>query len=148
MIHDSSFVVFCSDWVQENFTHIFRIDFPVSMFIPQIDRLVHERRNSIANALELYLSFINPSKWPVESNAWFRTFALIVIMGIQPFPTTPSRGTRAWWRHKMEIFSALLALCAGNSPVICEFPSQRPVTRNFYGFFHLHPKKRLSKTVS
>ena len=23
----------------------------------------------------------------------------------------------AWWRHKMERFSALLALCAGNSPV-------------------------------
>ena len=22
-----------------------------------------------------------------------------------------------WWRHQMEIFSALLALCAGNSPV-------------------------------
>ena len=28
-------------------------------------------------------------------------------------------------------FSALLALCAGNSPVIGEFPSQRPVTRTF-----------------
>ena len=23
----------------------------------------------------------------------------------------------SWWRHQMEIFSALLALCAGNSPV-------------------------------
>ena len=28
-------------------------------------------------------------------------------------------------------FSALLALCAGNSPVTGEFPSQRPVTRSF-----------------
>ena len=27
-----------------------------------------------------------------------------------------------WWRHLMEIFSALLALCAGNSPVTGEFP--------------------------
>ena len=34
-----------------------------------------------------------------------------------------------WWRHQMEAFSALLALCAGNSPVTGEFPSQRPVTR-------------------
>ena len=25
--------------------------------------------------------------------------------------------TRTWWRHQMETFSALLALCAGNSPV-------------------------------
>ena len=37
----------------------------------------------------------------------------------------------AWWRHPMETFSALLALCAGNSPVPGEFPAQRPVTRNF-----------------
>ena len=32
----------------------------------------------------------------------------------------------------METFSALLALCAGNSPVIGEFPTQRPVTRSFH----------------
>ena len=31
------------------------------------------------------------------------------------------------WRQQMEAFSALLALCAGNSPVTGEFPSQRPV---------------------
>ena len=35
----------------------------------------------------------------------------------------------AWWRHQMETFSALLAICAGNSPR--KFPEQRPVTRNF-----------------
>ena len=40
-----------------------------------------------------------------------------------------------WWRHQMETFSSLLALCAGNSPVPGEFPSQRPVTRSFDGFF-------------
>ena len=31
----------------------------------------------------------------------------------------------------METLSALLAICAGNSPVPGEFPSQRPVTRSF-----------------
>ena len=31
----------------------------------------------------------------------------------------------------MEAFSALLAICAGNSPVTGEFPAQRPVTRSF-----------------
>ena len=36
-----------------------------------------------------------------------------------------------WWRHQMETFSALLAICAGNSPVTGEFPAQRPVTRSF-----------------
>ena len=30
-----------------------------------------------------------------------------------------------WWRHHMETFSALLALCAGKSPVTTESSSQR-----------------------
>ena len=51
----------------------------------------------------------------------------------------------AWWRHRMETFSALLAICAGNSPVTCEFPIQRPVTRSFDVFFDLRLNKRLSK---
>ena len=42
-----------------------------------------------------------------------------------------------WWRHPMGIFSALLALCAGNSPVTGEFPAQRPVTQIFGIFFDL-----------
>ena len=37
----------------------------------------------------------------------------------------------------METFSALLAICAGNSPVPGEFPTQRPVTRSFDVFFDL-----------
>ena len=39
----------------------------------------------------------------------------------------------------METFSALLAICAGNSPVPGEFPTQRPVTRSFDVFFDLRP---------
>ena len=31
----------------------------------------------------------------------------------------------------METFSALLAICAGNSPVPGEFPAQRPATRSW-----------------
>ena len=50
-----------------------------------------------------------------------------------------------WWHHQMETFSALLALCAGNSQVTGEFPSQRPVTRSFDVFFDLCLNKRLSK---
>ena len=46
-----------------------------------------------------------------------------------------------WWRHQMETFSALLALCEGNSPITGDFPSPRPVMRSF----DLHLNKRLSK---
>ena len=48
-------------------------------------------------------------------------------------------------RHQMETFSMLLAICAGNSPVPGEFPTQRPVTRSFDVFFDLRLIKRLSK---
>ena len=44
----------------------------------------------------------------------------------------------------METFSALLAICAGKSPVPGEFPTQRPVTRSFE-VFYLRPNKLLSK---
>ena len=51
----------------------------------------------------------------------------------------------AWWRHRMETFSALLNLCAGNSPFTAEVPSQRPMTQSFDVFFYLRLKKQLSK---
>ena len=44
----------------------------------------------------------------------------------------------AWWRHHVEAFSALLALCAGNSSVTGEFAAQRPARRSFDVFFDLH----------
>ena len=80
----------------------------------------------------------------------------------------------AWWRHQMETFSVLLAICAGKSPVRSQYSSsnlfiytpylpvhrteiissqnwkadgmhQRPVTRSFDVFFDLRLNKRLSK---
>ena len=45
----------------------------------------------------------------------------------------------------MEAFSALLAICARNSPILGEFPAQRPVTRSLEVFFDLRLNKRLSK---
>ena len=51
------------------------------------------------------------------------------------------------WRHEMEICFALLALCAGNSPVNGEFLSQEPVMRSFDVFFDLRLTKRLSKQL-
>ena len=36
----------------------------------------------------------------------------------------PANYAHTWWRHQKETFSAALALCAWNSPVTGEFPSQ------------------------
>ena len=44
-------------------------------------------------------------------------------------------------------FSALLAICAGNSPVPSEFLTQRLVMWNFDVFFDLCPNKLLSKQM-
>ena len=51
----------------------------------------------------------------------------------------------AWWRHSMETFSELLAICAGKSPVTDDFPTQRSVTQSFDVFFGLRLNKWLSK---
>ena len=50
-----------------------------------------------------------------------------------------------WWRHQMETSSALLAICAVNSPVTGDFAAQRPVTRSFDVFFDLRLNEWLSK---
>ena len=65
---------------------------------------------------------------------------LVIVMAWHG-PSSP------WWRHQMETFSALLAVCAGNSPVPGEFPTQKPVTRSFDVYFDLRPNKRLSKQL-
>ena len=43
--------------------------------------------------------------------------------------------------------SALLALCAGNSPVTGEFPTQGPVTRSFDVCFDKHKQLHGSKMI-
>ena len=69
-------------------------------------------------------------------NKWYLGFGLKAFFQIW---------RHSWWRHQMETFSTLLAICAGNSPIPGEFPTQRPVTRSFDGFFDLRLNKRLNK---
>ena len=83
-------------------------------------------------------------------------FVFVWATSVFPMSGTPAKRSnhrskrlmfcfRSWWRHQMETFSALLAICVGTSPVTGEFPAQRPVTQSFDVFFDLHPAKRLSK---
>ena len=50
-----------------------------------------------------------------------------------------------WYRHQMEAHSALLALCAGNSPANGEFPSQRASNAELSCVFDVSQSKFLSK---
>ena len=62
-----------------------------------------------------------------------------------PVVITLEKTDSSWWRHQMEIFSTLLSICAGNSPVSGELSAKRPATRSFDVFFDLCLNKRLSK---
>ena len=76
------------------------------------------------------------SKTGFVTRTWLAEVSRIIFLAM---------AARSWWRHQMETFSALLALCAGNSPVTGEFPSQNPVTRSVNVFFHLCLNKRLNE---
>ena len=93
---------------------------------------------------------IGNNKGPVMQEA-FLCHDNFMMCRTVPAPLLTTTGSFAfhfgpiWWRHQMETFSALLVICAGNSPVSGEFPAQRPVTQSFYVFFDLRLIKRLSK---
>ena len=86
--------------------------------------------NSIANHKELYLL----GELCQYCGCWFT--CLFLRWDI-------SNG--AWWRYQVQNISALLAFCAGNSPVTGELPTQRPVMRRIDVFVDLRLNKRLIK---
>ena len=59
-----------------------------------------------------------------------------------------SRCHLSWWRHQIEAFSELLALCAGNWPVTGEFPSQRASDAELWCFFDVGHNKQLNQPSS
>ena len=102
----------------------------------------------------IILSFINFQSIQFVSCAaltlWHQptclVFAKSTLYGVPHWEVTDAIVAElSWWRHQMETCSALLAFCAGNSPVTGEFPTQRPVSRSFDVFFDLYLNKRFSK---
>ena len=83
-------------------------------------------------------SFLSTISNYISRQHFFSTFLLPMVWACRTAPIP-------WWRHQMEQFSALLALCAGKSPATGEFPTQTPVTRSFDVFLDLCLNKRLSK---
>ena len=83
----------------------------------------------------------------IITSLWCTSFVL-AGPGITSFAMNNSHGIHfQWWRHQMETFSALLALCEGNRPVTGRFPSRRPATRKLDVFCDLRLNKRLSKQL-
>ena len=84
--------------------------------------------------------------WFIAESIWIKHITLAKTYMHYPWAWSHNNlGSCSWWRHQMETFSALLAICAGKSPVTDGFPAQRPVTRSFDIFFDLRLNKRFSK---
>ena len=80
--------------------------------------------------------------WPQQ--CWSPVWSSVQF-GWQAGPVT-TQTTTSWWRHQLETFSALLALCEGNPPVTGGFLSQRPVTQHSFDiFFDVRLNKRSNK---
>ena len=91
----------------------------ITLFIKYISRLIDD---NIYQCNDFYLL-----------NSWNYCSSVYIIIHLHARFELPA----TWWRHQMEAFSALLTICAGNSPVPGEFPPQRPVMRSFDFFFDL-----------
>ena len=121
------------------------------------DQRKHQSSASLAFVRGIHRGPVDaPHKWPVTRECFHLTtssYSARIERNIrsqnwrhayeEPHSTLDTRYAR--WRHQMDTFSALLALCVGNLPVTCEFPSQRPVMRSFGVFFDLRMNKWLSK---
>ena len=71
---------------------------------------VHTEENNVD---KYYPYFHGTGSLLMRGDAYMRQWtgpSLVQVMACHLFGVT-------WWRHQMEPFSALLALCAGNSPV-------------------------------
>ena len=89
--------------------------------------------NTIMTCYDFYM---NANKRPFHITGFDASMGQLTNKGWNIIYTCISRHaagdiSNTWWRHQMETFSALLAICAGNSPVTGEFPTQRPVTQSF-----------------
>ena len=125
-------VIFTAGTVDYVFIYTETFFWPSIVMSPQLTRGVTKTRGT--GTVTSYPSIVAHTNWrKVDIHQWITT-------DLSPPPGIHGVACKrniSWWRHQMEALSALLALCAGNSPVTSEFPVQRPVTRSFDVFFDL-----------
>ena len=108
---------------------------------------------------------MEPVKWDwesltknkqVSSFAWHSLYKIMFILSV--VRDHLSWETTKFIRHFIQVslymmtssngnIFALLAFCAGNSPVTGEFPSQRPVARSFWCFLWSAPEQTVEWTT-
>ena len=90
--------------------------------------------------------WIKPLPWTRHWYIVIMVFAVVLPLHVVSYSGLANTLTLfSWWLHQMDTGYALLALCAGHSPVTGEFPAERPLTRSFDVFFDLRLNTWLSK---
>ena len=119
------------------------VSYPLPFFITAhhwFSRLV-PRRYNVPNALKGLLPWLDGSLKPLSGFAKEHVSSVMIRLcawtrkapniekWIEPWHVITERYMErfisfSWWRHQMETFSALLALCAGNSPAPVTSPQK------------------------
>ena len=123
-----------------------------------VDQRKYQSSASLAFVLGIHRGPVNsPHKGPVTRKMFpFDDVIMNIVDGMDTclervrasIPIRINSWPLCMMTHQCLTFPALLALCAGNSPMTSEFPSQRPVTQNFDVFFGLRLNKRLTIETS
>ena len=101
------------------------------LFRPQCAKQVNARSSSFAMHRHHWLSLCDLTLGAELGGGKVLKLQMIYVCGdgvVAPakmkVPVSPwqSEDEFSWWRHQMETFSALLAVCAGNSPVPVNSP--------------------------
>ena len=154
-INDSEAELFFKDWI-----NIVRARIPAATptawngNVIVVINTFRPRQNGYRRHSQMNCPLLNPVLFQ-HSNIYLATGYKFCVMRVTNYwthtkvspichhmMTTLEVSSMTWWRHQIETFSALLAICAGNSPVPGEFPA---VTPSFHVFFELCLNKPLSK---
>ena len=117
------------------YNHTYSGDYKITLFLKLLGPLMISKKKTLSDHITE-----TAQRWQLAKivlwSMWTKKiydYRLGGIIWTIKSPRTTVRSFQlllAWWRHQMETFSTLLAICAGNSPGTGEFPAQRSVTRS------------------
>ena len=132
-----------------------------SIVYSDADQRRHQSSASLAFVRWIHWEPVNsPHKWPVTrkmTSSWSKlnNNSCSVHIPVHKFDFMPHLRHQAcphvmyfaWWRHQMETFFALLAFCAGNSPVTGEFPTKKASDAELWCFLWSAPAPTDEQTM-
>ena len=82
-----------------------------------------------------------------RSLEWYAHSGFKILLNIHLWPILCTTFFSSWWRHPMEIFSALLAIYAGNSPIFFDMCLNKRLSKQSWGWWLETPSKFLGVII-